>query len=73
MKNEITYTQQGNYLLPDLKSPEQPKVKIGIGVDVMRGIYNNIINFAISICLRAVNSPPISLILTSRQRICSFG
>jgi hypothetical protein len=24
------YTQQGDYLLPDLKLPEQPKVKIGI-------------------------------------------
>lgn len=30
MKNIINYTQQGNYLLPDLKLPEQPKVKIGI-------------------------------------------
>lgn len=30
MKNEITYTQQGDYLLPDLKLPEQPKVKIGL-------------------------------------------
>lgn len=30
MKNEITYTQQGDYLLPDLKLPEQPKVEIGI-------------------------------------------
>ncbi len=30
MKNEITYTQQGDYLLSDLKLPEQPKVKIGI-------------------------------------------
>ena len=30
MKNEITYTQQGDYLLPDLRLPEQPKVKIGI-------------------------------------------
>ena len=26
----ITYTQQGEYLLPDLKLPEQPKVKIGV-------------------------------------------
>ena len=26
----ITYTQQGDYLLPDLKLPEQPKVEIGI-------------------------------------------
>ena len=25
-----TYTQQGDYLLPDLKLPEQPKVEIGI-------------------------------------------
>ena len=24
------YTQQGDYLLPDLKLPEQPKVEIGI-------------------------------------------
>lgn len=30
MKNEITYTQQGDYLLPDLRLPEQSKVKIGI-------------------------------------------
>ena len=30
MKNEITYTQQGDYLLPDLILPEQPKVEIGI-------------------------------------------
>ena len=27
---QITYTQQGDYLLPDLKLPEQPKVEIGI-------------------------------------------
>ena len=27
MTNKITYTQQGDYLLPDLKLPEQPKVK----------------------------------------------
>jgi len=26
----VTYTQQGDYLLPDLKLPEQPKVEIGI-------------------------------------------
>ena len=30
MTNKITYTQQGDYLLPDLKLPEQPKVKNGI-------------------------------------------
>ena len=29
MTNKITYTQQGDYLLPDLKLPEQPKVEIG--------------------------------------------
>ena len=29
MATTITYTQQGDYLLPDLKLPEQPKVKIG--------------------------------------------
>ena len=27
---KITYTHQGDYLLPDLKLPEQPKVEIGI-------------------------------------------
>ena len=27
---EISYTQQGDYLLPDLKIHEQPKVEIGI-------------------------------------------
>ena len=30
MATKITYTQQGVYLLPDLKLPEQPKVEIGI-------------------------------------------
>ena len=30
MTNKITYTQQGDYLLPDLILPEQPKVEIGI-------------------------------------------
>lgn len=30
MATKITYTQQGAYLLPDLKLPEQPKVEIGI-------------------------------------------
>lgn len=30
MAAKITYTQQGDYLLPDLKLPEQPKVEIGI-------------------------------------------
>ena len=30
MAIRITYTQQGDYLLPDLKLPEQPKVDIGI-------------------------------------------
>ena len=30
MTNKITYTQQGDYLLPDLKLPEQPKVEIGV-------------------------------------------
>lgn len=30
MATKITYTQQGDYLLPDLKIPEQPKVEIGI-------------------------------------------
>lgn len=32
MDTKITYTQQGDYLLPDLKLPEQPKVDIGIWV-----------------------------------------
>ncbi len=30
MKTKITYTQQGDYLLPNLKLPEQPNVEIGI-------------------------------------------
>ncbi|MGN1433502.1 MAG: TnpV protein [Ruminococcus sp.] len=27
---KITYTQQGDYLLPDLKLPQQPKYEIGV-------------------------------------------
>ena len=30
MTKKITYTQQGDYLLPDLKLPDQPKVEIGV-------------------------------------------
>lgn len=30
MAAKITYTQQGDYLLPNLKLPEQPKVEIGV-------------------------------------------
>ena len=30
MPTTITYTKQGDYLLPNLKLPEQPKVKIGV-------------------------------------------
>lgn len=30
MTTKITYTQQGDYSMPDLKLPEQPKVEIGI-------------------------------------------
>ena len=30
MATKITYTQHRDYLLPDLKLPEQPKVEIGI-------------------------------------------
>ena len=30
MPTKITYTQQGDYLLPDLKLPEQPKIEIGM-------------------------------------------
>ena len=30
MTNKITYTQQGDYLLPNLTLPEQSKVEIGI-------------------------------------------
>ena len=30
MANTITYTQQGEYLIPDLQLPEQPKVEIGV-------------------------------------------
>ena len=30
MTKKITYTQQGDYLLPDIKLPKQPKVEIGI-------------------------------------------
>ncbi|MCH5298463.1 MAG: TnpV protein [Ruminococcus sp.] len=30
MKNQITYAKQGDYLLPDLRLPEQPNVEIGV-------------------------------------------
>lgn len=30
MATKITYTQQGDYLLPNLELPKQPKVRIGI-------------------------------------------
>ena len=30
INSNITYTQQGNYLLPDLKLPEEKIVEIGV-------------------------------------------
>lgn len=42
MATKITYTQQGDYMLPDLKLPEQPKVEIGIwGKRHMKHIKNH--------------------------------
>ena len=42
MAKKITYTQQGDYLLPDLKLPEQPEVEIGIwGKRYLKYIENN--------------------------------
>ena len=42
MATKITYTQQGDYLLPDLKLPKQPKVEIGIwGKRHLRYIKNH--------------------------------
>ena len=42
MATKITYTQQGDYLLPDLKLPEQPKVEIGVwGKRHLRYIKNH--------------------------------
>lgn len=42
MTTKITYTQQGDYLLPDLKLPDQPKVEIGIwGKRRLRYIKNH--------------------------------
>ena len=42
MAIKITYTQQGDYLLPDLKLPEQPKVDIEIwGKRHLRYIKNH--------------------------------
>ena len=47
---EISYTQQGDYLLPDLRLPEQPKVEIGIWGKrhlryMVRGAFHIIMNF----------------------------
>ena len=42
MATKITYTQQVDYLLPDLKLPEQPKVEIGIwGKQHLRYLENH--------------------------------
>ena len=42
MATKITYTQQGDYLLPDLKLPDQPKVEIGIwGKQHLRHLKNH--------------------------------
>ncbi len=73
MTNKITYTQQGDYLLPNLKLPEQPKVKIGIwGKRHLKYIkhrrpilYTNLLT---SCKLTAYLAD-----ITSRQRNYSFG
>ena len=42
MATKITYTQQGDYLLPDLKLPEQPKVEIDLwGKQRLRYLKNH--------------------------------
>ena len=42
MATKITYTQQGDYLFPDLKLPEQPNVEIGIwGKRYLKHIKNH--------------------------------
>ena len=42
MATKITYTLQGDYLLPDLKLPDQPKVEIGIwGMRRLRYLKNH--------------------------------
>ena len=42
MTDKITYTQQGDYLLPDMELPEQPKVDIGIwGIQHLRYLRNH--------------------------------
>ena len=46
MATKITYTQQSDYLLPDLKLPDQPKVEIGIwGMRHLRYLKNYALSF----------------------------
>lgn len=70
MKNQITYTQQGDYLLSNLKLPEQPKIEIGVWANGIYGILKNTIKFAISICLQVANLLLISQISTGKLLKC---
>ena len=45
MRNKITYTRQGDYLFPNLKLPEQLKMKSVFGVSgygILRGVAKSV-------------------------------
>lgn len=73
MATKITYTQQGDYLLPDLKLPEQPKVEIGIWGKRRLQYLKNHHTIIYTNYLTAVPSLLISPILMKKRLRCSIG
>ncbi len=49
-QNGGTYTQQGDYLLPDIKLLERPEYEIGVWVIVAESTLSSIIESSIIIC-----------------------
>lgn len=70
MATRITYTRQGDYLLPDLKLPEQPKVKSAFGENSIYDTSKIIIQLFTPIFRQVVNSLPILPILMKKQMKC---
>ncbi len=65
-QNGGTYTRQGDYMLPDVKLPDQPKFELGVWANRRRQFLRS----SITICSPSVLSIPTWLRLSSGPRSC---
>lgn len=67
---EITYTMQGDYLLPNLTLPEQDNRPIGLWGNNTFAISNKAVRYSTPTCSQNVSLMNILPILTNRRRRC---